>query len=157
MTAVLDGLRRAVANWSTDRKHNGPADYWYGRSACDHWIDDVLHAEVLDASLGGLPFATWWNMDVIAEARRQAAEWLREAASQCGGAAAAHLRAGAPVFLREHQLLWQAWGVEDAFSADLEKWSRPEHRTHVAEVLAEARDLEAAAAGELGCALEAAE
>jgi hypothetical protein len=145
--AVLDALRMAVANWHTDHKHNGAGDYWYGKSAFDHWIHDVLHAQ--DGSDGNPIFVTWWNMDVLVEARQQAALWLADIAPLYIGPAEQHLRATSSLYQKEHEMLWQAFSEEDAFNADPEKWKQPAHTERIAEALTMARDLEEQAIAEI--------
>jgi RNA polymerase sigma factor (sigma-70 family) len=151
--AVVDALQMAVANWHTDHKHNGAAEYWYGRSAYDHWISDVLTH--WDSTDGSPLFPTWWNMDVLVEARQQAAAWLADIAPLFAEPAAAHLQAASQIYLQEHQMLWKAWGVEDAFNGDSERWKDLEYRQRIATTLADARDREARAIAEIERALGA--
>ena len=150
-SAVADALRMAVTNWHTDHKCNGAGVYWYGRAALDHWTHDVLVAQ--DGPDGTPFFPTWWNMDVLVDARLQASLWLTDVAPLFGRSAEGHLRAASSIYQQEHQMLWQAWDVENAFDATPDKWKRPEHGKRIAEILTQARDLEAQAIAEIEQAL----
>lgn len=146
-SAVADALRTAVTNWHTDHKFNGAAVYWYGKAAFDHWMHDVLAAQ--DGPDGTLFFPNWWNMDVLVDARLQASLWLTDVAPLFDRSAEDHLRVASSFYQQEHQMLWQAWDVDNAFDGDPEKWKRPEHARRIVEVLAQARDLEAQAIVEI--------
>jgi hypothetical protein len=139
-STVTDALRMAVANWHTDHKHNGAAEYWYGQSAFDHWIHDVK--QVQGPPDGNLCFVTWWNMDVLVEARKQASLWLADIAPLYGEAAEVHLREASRLYQEEHQMLWQAFGEDDAFNADPEKWKQSEHRDRIVSTLTKASHFE---------------
>ena len=152
-TAVSDALGMAVANWHTDHKHNGAGDYWYGKTAFDRWIHDVLHAQ--DDAEANPIFVTWWNMDVLVEARQQAALWLADIAPLCGTPAEGHLREASRIYRNEHQMLWKAFSEDDAFSADSEKWKQSEFTQRIAEELGKARDLEVQAIAAIQEALAA--
>ena len=143
--AVRDALQMAVANWRTDHKHNGAATYWYGRAAYEHWIDDVAHAEL--TAEASPCFATWWNVDVMLDARRLGGEWLAEAASEFGAADADHLRRAAELCTDVHHVLANAW-FGGRMDGDRAKWTA-EYRAGIAAVLRQAQGLEARAAEEL--------
>ena len=146
-SAVADALRMAVTNWHIDHKFNGAAVYWYGKAAFDHWMHDVLLVQ--DGPDGSPFFSTWWNMDVLVDARLHASLWLADIAPVLGGSAEGYLRAASGIFQKEYRMLWQAWDVENAFDGDPEKWKRPQHAKRIAEVLMQARDLEAQAIAEI--------
>ncbi|MFC1452222.1 hypothetical protein ACFLSJ_02630 [Verrucomicrobiota bacterium] len=145
--AVADALHMAVANWHTAHKFNGAADYWYGKAAFDHWTHDALHTQ--DGPEGNPFFATWWNMDVLVEARQQASLWLADIAPLFDRSAEGRLREASTIYQEERQMLWKVWNDEGAFDADPEKWKHPEHAKRVAEALMQARDLEAQAIAEI--------
>lgn len=145
--AILDALNIATANWHTDHKWNGAAEYWYGKAAFDHWIGDVLEAQ--DGPGDNPFFVTWWSMDVMQEARFQAANWLSDVATLFPEPVAAQLSAASEIYARENKMLWRAFGVEDAFSGDPEKWKAPAYRLRIADVLTQARDMESQAIGQI--------
>ena len=138
--ATIDALQIAVANWYTDHKRNGPAEYWYGAAAFEHWISDVLHPE--GEADGPLFFVNWWNMDVLVDARKQASLWLEDVAPLLGESPATGLREAASIYAEEHRMLWRAWGEENAFDGEAGKWGQAGYRRRIAEVLGDARDLE---------------
>ena len=145
--AVIDALQMAVANWHCDHKHNGAAVYWYGKAAYDHWIHDVLESQ--DEGNGNPVFTTWWNMDVLVEARQQASLWLADVAPLFSGAAEEHLLAASAIYGKEHELLRPTLLDDAVFDADPKKWKEPEHRQRIADFLTQARDLEMQAVAEI--------
>jgi hypothetical protein len=141
--ATIDALQMAIANWYTDHKHNGAADYWYGAAAYEHWINDVLHPE---SWVEGNPyFVNWWNMDVLVDARKQASLWLEDVAPVFGLQAADALRQASSIFMYEHRMLLRAWGEENAFDGDPAKWTEAAFGRRVAQILGDARDMESRA------------
>ena len=94
-------------------------------------------------------------MDVLVEARQQAALWLADVAPLCGTPAEGHLREASRIYRNEHQMLWKAFSEDDAFSADSEKWKHSEFTQRIAEELGKARDLEVQAIAAIQEALAA--
>jgi hypothetical protein len=162
--ALLQGLTIAARNWP--RRHD-PADheergYWFGNLALTKWGEDLGRYDTLsDPEREKLFFVSWWCFDVLADARPAAVTFLRSHADLLEGEAANALQRAAALYQQEGELLGSAFCRKDAF---LGPWSgksivdwTADVRQREQDLLAQAREIEAAAIAEIEKALAAAD
>ncbi|UCH36261.1 MAG: sigma-70 family RNA polymerase sigma factor [Armatimonadota bacterium] len=157
--AVIEGLRIAVRNWKRERHAEGPGEYWYGAAAFARWIEDLADGKLSTDEKKLFHHVNWWNFNTMADARRAAVAFLREASGGLNGDAGAALSRAADLYEQESDLFGQVFASKDAFLSpssgkSLRSWTARVRRREQ-EILSEARKIEDAAISEIEKALAA--
>jgi hypothetical protein len=150
------------ANETWHWRRYAPGTYHlYGDTALAAWLADLEAADTLSAGDRERLFGvSWFHYDILYGARCSAAAFLTENAALLKGKARAAIAQAAALYQQECALLDSAWERQDAFLGpwtskhSIAEWTPAIQRRERA-ILAEARQLEAAAIGQIERALSA--
>ena len=160
--SLLEALGFAVHNWGRGVAHAGPADYWYGEAAFEHWRSDLQRADGLDEEdRRKLFFLSFLNFNTIADARATAVSFLEEHAGVLNDAAGEALERAATLYEEEGEMFGGVFGKKDAFlgpwsGKTFEDWTS-DVRENERRALADTLKIERRAIAALENALRAAE
>lgn len=152
LQAAQQGIGMAAKNWSRghDPENNLERGYWHGTAALAHWSEDIGRFDSLsEEERGMLFFVSWWNFGCLADARHQAAPFLRQVMPLFGQKAKPILERAAAVYTEETGQLGRTFLQKDVFMGpwtgkNLNDWTESV-REQEQEILTEANRLEAAA------------
>lgn len=121
--AALYGIRLGIRQFR--RRHDPPDNdvrgYWHGPLALSRWAKDIAAYDQWDeAERRLLFFVSWWNFDVLADARGHAGPWLRMVAPLLPAASQDALVRAAGMYEEEARVLSRSFTHRDAF---LGPWS----------------------------------
>jgi hypothetical protein len=143
------------------RRYAPGARHAYGDAALAAWLADLGAADTLNASDRERLFGiSWFHYDILYGARWSAAAFLTENAALLKGKVRTAVAQAAALYQQECALLNSAWERQDAFLGpwtskhSVAEWTQAIQRRERA-ILAEARQLEAAAIGQIERALSA--
>ena len=135
-----------------------------GIAAYDAWIEHLQRDDEIAGWKPGdtdtPPFhAHRGATDVIAEGRWYASNYIVREVPECMPYQASHLYAAASCYAKEHELMWELWDNEGGIGRRPEseaKFADPAVRRRSADIIKQARDLDARAADHIEAALKAA-
>lgn len=160
--AARMGIQIGVRHYrmGIERRREDPPDtgYWHGPLAFEKWLKVLGDAETFDdEEKAGAFFINWWTFQTLADARRQAVDFLRKSAPLFAPPAQGHLLAAARIYEGEAAALGQAFAERNAFigpwnGGDVSQWT-PEMRQREQTMLRSAAGTEEEAVREMEEAL----
>jgi hypothetical protein len=157
--AAIAGLKQAVHNARRDPMPAPRGQYHYGDAALSEWANDLTRVEGLsEDQRKNLFFASWWNYTSLHDGRLAGAKFLRDAASVLPEAADP-LKLAADAYSEQADHLGRIFDPKDAFfgwsGKGIGEWT-DDVRTREHNILARARELDAAGITAIGNVLAAA-
>jgi len=121
--SVIFAFMSAVRNWKREHATAGPGEYWYGKAALEHWIDDIRKVEEFPPEQQEqLRHVSWFNFLTMLDARKAAVVFLEENANLLENKKAeAEVKIAVEIYRKELELL-QVATAKGMFAKTDDNW-----------------------------------